>query len=545
MGLNFMLTGYSVLVGSDTVVVERKISTDSATPTRWTLSLDDAIRSTTNADTPTLVEPGRFTPGSVSLTEDSAAIHVMPSAMPVAKLLLQFIREAASAPRKSEAFVAFVKSWQSANAVAQPAIRFVAPSEKTPSDNHESATSSEATSANADASVAKSSADVTTAFGAAGKPDAGKRVAGTSTEGPWTSNTTFVGFDVETANDDPGSVIQFGLAVVEDGAITKTYSWLCRPPRGLERFDEENIGIHGITAADVAGQPTFVERLQQFAEVVGNRPVVAHNAKFDFTAVARACRAEDIDAPEVAFSCTYMWSRQAQLRLPNLKLPTLAAAAGFNLENHHDASADAMACASIALWLMSRYSTDSVDGLNQALSMRPGILSGRSFSPIRWDPYVNALPFDASTDGADSNGANGSSSGSNGGSGTNNSNGSWRTRRNTKWDAAKTPAKIPAPNPDADPNGLLFGQRVTLTGDFAPFDKGYLWDKLADAGAHINKGVTKKTTILVAGPWDSVTTKEKRARELQEQGQEIEIWNENELFNALGLNPNSIDEEAQ
>ena len=107
--------------------------------------------------------------------------------------------------------------------------------------------------------------------------------------------------------------------------------------------------------------------------------------------------------------------------------------------------------------------------------------------------------------------------------------------RRAKWDAVKAPEVIPPRNEDADPDGLLYGQRVTLTGDFAPYDKGRLWELIEGAGADINKGVTKKTTILVAGPWDSVTSKEKRARELKEQGQDIDIWSEKQLFEVLGL----------
>ncbi|APT89178.1 hypothetical protein CFRA_07805 [Corynebacterium frankenforstense DSM 45800] len=103
------------------------------------------------------------------------------------------------------------------------------------------------------------------------------------------------------------------------------------------------------------------------------------------------------------------------------------------------------------------------------------------------------------------------------------------------WAAVATPDTIPEPNPDADPEGVLFGENVTLTGDFEPFDKGQLWAGLAHHGAKIGKNVTKKTTILVVGSWASTTSKEKRARELQEKGQEIQIWPAADLLAALGL----------
>ncbi|MEJ5920622.1 exonuclease domain-containing protein [Corynebacterium sp. H78] len=321
----------------------------------------------------------------------------------------------------------------------------------------------------------------------------------------------FVAFDVETANAAFGSVIQMGLAVVKNGVIDSTYSWLCRPPAGLEEFSEDNIAVHGIQPADVADQPSFTQRVQEFTEVVGTMPIVAHNAKFDFTAMYEGCQAAGIEAPEVKFGCTYRWARQAELGLQNLKLPTLAAAAGYDLTEHHDATADAIACAHIATWLMHKQDSTSVQELSETLSLSLGEISGGKLRQVRYKS--------GTTSGVAGRGGN------------------WNqgARRQAKWDAAKTPTTIPKPNPHADPQGLLFGQRVTLTGDFDPFDKGQLWEKIADAGADINKGVTKKTTILVAGPWDSVTSKERRARELQEQGQDIEIWTKEQLFAALGL----------
>ena len=51
----------------------------------------------------------------------------------------------------------------------------------------------------------------------------------------------------------------------------------------------------------------------------------------------------------------------------------------------------------------------------------------------------------------------------------------------------------------------------------------------------MGKNVTKKTTILVVGAWNSVTSKEKRAKELQEKGQEIQIWQADRLLSVLEL----------
>ena len=94
---------------------------------------------------------------------------------------------------------------------------------------------------------------------------------------------------------------------------------------------------------------------------------------------------------------------------------------------------------------------------------------------------------------------------------------------------------MPEPDAQADPNAPLYGEHVTLTGEFEPHDKGELWDAIAKQGAQVGKNVTKKTTILVVGEWSSVTSKEKRARELQEKGQDIQIWQAPKLLEVLGL----------
>ncbi|HJD90720.1 MAG TPA: BRCT domain-containing protein [Corynebacterium urealyticum] len=107
--------------------------------------------------------------------------------------------------------------------------------------------------------------------------------------------------------------------------------------------------------------------------------------------------------------------------------------------------------------------------------------------------------------------------------------------RRAPWDRVATPDKVPEQNTAADVDGPVFGETVVITGDVEPYSKGEVWDMLADAGAIVAKNVTKKTTLLILGEWATVTSKEKRARELQEQGQELAIWTFEELLQKLGV----------
>ena len=110
-----------------------------------------------------------------------------------------------------------------------------------------------------------------------------------------------------------------------------------------------------------------------------------------------------------------------------------------------------------------------------------------------------------------------------------------RRRGPAPWQSVATPDEIPEPNAAADPDNPLFGQQVTLTGDFEPFDKGQIWAGIAEHGGEVGKNVTKKTTILVVGTWATKTSKEKKAEEYQAKGQEIQIWPGEKLLGLLEL----------
>ena len=47
----------------------------------------------------------------------------------------------------------------------------------------------------------------------------------------------FTAVDVETANDNWGSVCQIGAVRFRDGEETESRTWLCTPPPGLEHFE--------------------------------------------------------------------------------------------------------------------------------------------------------------------------------------------------------------------------------------------------------------------------------------------------------------------
>lgn len=340
---------------------------------------------------------------------------------------------------------------------------------------------------------------------------------------------SFVAFDVETANRHWGSICQMGLVRVVDGEITERASWLCRPPAGIDEFDPFNVDCHGITADDVADKPVVGELFEQFNDFVGDLPVVAHNAYFDASALRYAALASGHAVPAITFGCSLAQSRAAALDVANHRLPTVAAHFGLALDNHHDACADAEACAGVMLGLARRaeHAGTLADFVHSAGFALGSVGDARVIPVLKDFSGAQTALQVASSAAKEGNGPAGSSGNAEkpGKSG----------RGPAPWQSVATPDTIPEPAVDADPDSPLYDQHVTLTGEFEPFDKGQLWDGIAARGGQVGKNVTKKTTILVVGEWASMTSKEKRARELMEKGQDIEIWPADKLLDVLGL----------
>lgn len=345
----------------------------------------------------------------------------------------------------------------------------------------------------------------------------------------------FVAIDVETANDDWGSICQIGVVRYTNGQAGASDSWLCTPPPGLERFDALNIGIHGITPDDVADAPAFGDVLGDVVAAVGELPVVAHNAQFDMTAFSRACAAAGQPVPHWTFGCSLALARAAKLGISNHRLPTVAAHFGVELAKHHDALSDARACGDIIVGLASA----GVSGGSGASSDEgfAGFFwaSGFTLGELTPDKVLPVLR-------ADARGLNIAAQRNRLFPGTVVEAAAAevpeekpRRRQRPAWEKAATPSVIPETNTEADPEGALYGHNVTLTGDFEPYDKSMLWSGIAERGGVIGKNVTKKTTLLVCGPWHTVTSKQKRAEELIEKGQDITLWTADQLYRELGL----------
>ena len=193
----------------------------------------------------------------------------------------------------------------------------------------------------------------------------------------------FVGLDVETANSNRGSICAFGLSVVRNGKVVLTENWLTRPPATLNWFDGRNIGIHGITPGMVKTAPPFKTRLAQVLELVGDLPIVAHNAAFDTSAIRGGCDADGLKWPDLTYGCTMVLSRRILLNLTSHRLPVVCDALGIPPFDHHQAGADANAAALIALKLARRQKATSLEELAFGVQVRLGMLNRAGAGCVR------------------------------------------------------------------------------------------------------------------------------------------------------------------
>ncbi len=172
----------------------------------------------------------------------------------------------------------------------------------------------------------------------------------------------FCAIDFETANSSPASACQVGLARVRDGAVVETASWLIRPVSGHDEFNVWNTRIHGITADHVADARGWREQFPQLCDFVGDDVLVAHNAGFDTGVLRKATAVCGDPCPEYRYLCSLQVARRVY-DLPSYKLPLAAEAAGFTGFTHHDAAADALACAHIVIDAARRHEASDLDDL--------------------------------------------------------------------------------------------------------------------------------------------------------------------------------------
>lgn len=178
---------------------------------------------------------------------------------------------------------------------------------------------------------------------------------------------TFTAIDFEAANSDRASAIAVGATTVLNGVITGTESWLIRPYTGLA-FDPYAAKVHGITPEMVADAPGLVESMERLREILGEGPVLAHNMSYDGDVLRCSYEIAGFPPPANELRCTQTLARTA-LKLSKTKLHLVAEHMGLPAFDHHDAGADSLTCARVALAIATRRGATTITGLYRGLGI--------------------------------------------------------------------------------------------------------------------------------------------------------------------------------
>jgi DNA polymerase-3 subunit epsilon len=287
----------------------------------------------------------------------------------------------------------------------------------------------------------------------------------------------FTAIDFETANHHRGSPCAVGLAKVRGDVIVDETTWLMQPPLEHGWFEPYNTGIHGISAARVAGQPTFERRLPDILSFIGTDIVCAHNARFDGAVLAAASVAVGAEPPPVRYLCTLTAARRC-LELPSYRLPFVADALGVELGDHHEPGSDARAVALLVPLLAAELSVTDLE---------------RMVEITQSAPHPRRLP---STD---------------------------------------------RPHPDASQDHPLWGRVIVFTGALSSMTRHLAHEECIRVGGLPEKTVTKRTNVLVIGdldparlvPGDTTSQKAQKAFKLRAAGQDIEVMTEYDFLQSV------------
>lgn len=189
----------------------------------------------------------------------------------------------------------------------------------------------------------------------------------------------FIAIDFETANEKRSSACQLGIASC-DGEKIESRSWLIKPPELY--FNGYNVAIHGITADDVADKPQLDELWSEIAPLLAGQTLIAHNASFDMSVLRRSLDAYDVPYPTLDYYCTRVFAKKAWPSLISYGLSAVADHLAVTFQ-HHDAEADAIMCAEVAMECCRKAGVQSLTELAEHHGICPGQLAPDGYKPCR------------------------------------------------------------------------------------------------------------------------------------------------------------------
>lgn len=155
--------------------------------------------------------------------------------------------------------------------------------------------------------------------------------------------TKFVAIDVETTGLSPlyNELIEISAIKYEGAKKLDTFSTLIKPKKEVSRTITN---LTGITNKMLEDAPTIEKVMPELIEFIGDNPIVAHNANFDYSFLQNNSNKSFTNNKVID---TVAISRKMISNLPNHKLNTVARYIGIQEEGYHRAEFDCECCAKI------------------------------------------------------------------------------------------------------------------------------------------------------------------------------------------------------
>lgn len=310
---------------------------------------------------------------------------------------------------------------------------------------------------------------------------------------------TFIAIDFETATAARSSICQIGITEVVDGNIQKPKGWLVKPDGN--RYDEMNMWIHGITPDDTKNCPSFPEVWEEVQPYLQNKTVVAHNTSFDMYALRDALDLNKMTYPTFDYYCTLRIARCIIPGCYSYTLGVLLNHLGIDMDVYHRADSDSYGCAKLLLKCLEK-DGHKLNELENIYNFHRG-----KFAPGVFIPHLKNRT-------AHGHGSN--------------------------YNYKEIIDAITSENTAVDEGNYFYGKTVCFTGTCQFGVRAELLKKVAEVGGIPTNNVTAKTNVLVIGQQDyrvvgesGLSNKQKKAMELLNKGQDIEILSESEFLSMI------------
>lgn len=161
-------------------------------------------------------------------------------------------------------------------------------------------------------------------------------------------DAVLVGLDTETTGLDvrKDRVFEIGLVTYENGKVVETWGELMDPTVEL---DDKVVETTGVTTAEVAGKPVFVEFVEGIESRIRDRIVVGYNiAGFDMPILTSEFDRLSRPMPKCHVVDVLIFARQL-VKTGRHRLGDMAARFGVEMDTAHRATADADATVRLLL----------------------------------------------------------------------------------------------------------------------------------------------------------------------------------------------------